>query len=116
MSARDPKIIVVSEVHGLVGRDGQLAALIDGLAAGTRAEPGCTAYRVLRAEGAGEYVLISEWSGEAALRAHYATDHYAYYRSHVTELLASPSDVTVHTIAGTIHPVDPNLPDPGLLG
>lgn len=112
----DPAIMVCAEVHGLTGREAQLRTLIDGLAAGTREEPGCLAYRVLLAEGAGEFLLVSEWADEASLRAHYATAHYGYYRAQVGELLARPSDVTVHHIAHTIHPVDPNLPDPGMLG
>lgn len=112
----DPKIIVVAEIHGLAGRAAELAALLATLAKGSVDELGCGAYRVLETGEPGEYVVISEYSGEAAVREHYTTDHYRYYRAHVDELLARPSDVVVHHVSQTIRAVDPNLPDPALLG
>lgn len=116
MPAADPKIIIVAEIHGLAGRAAELAALLATLAKGSVEELGCGAYRVLETGEPGEYVVISEYAGEAAVRDHYKTDHYRYYRSHVDELLARPSDVVVHHVSQTIRAVDPNLPDPALLG
>lgn len=112
----DPEIIVVAEIHGLAGRAAELAALLATLAKGSVDEVGCVAYRVLETGEPGEYVVIGEYSGEQAVRDHYATDHYRYYRAHVDELLARPSNVVVHHVSRTVRPVDPNLPDPGLLG
>lgn len=112
----DPKVIVIAEIHGLAGRAAELAALLATLAKGSIDELGCGAYRVLETGEPGEYVVISEYSGEQAVREHYRTDHYRYYRAHVDELLARPSDVVVHHVARSVHAVDPNLPDPGLLG
>lgn len=112
----DAAILLIAEVHGLAGRAGELRALLDDLADGTRGEPGCSGFRVLAGDSAGEFVLVESWSGDEALRDHYATAHYRRYRSAVTELLAQPSDVLVHHISSTVRAVDPNPPDPGLLG
>ncbi|HTA05700.1 MAG TPA: antibiotic biosynthesis monooxygenase, partial [Solirubrobacteraceae bacterium] len=64
----------------------------------------------------GEFVLLSSWADEQALRAHYATSHYRHYREQVGLLLARPSDVVVHHLALTVKALDPNPPDPGELG
>jgi quinol monooxygenase YgiN len=115
-SMSEPDRLLVAELHGLAGLQEQLRELLDTLADGARSEPGCAGFRVLSAAEPGEFVLLSEWSDESALRAHYATPHYRYYREHVAPLLARPSDVVVHHVAQTLRALDPNPPDPGELG
>lgn len=112
----DPDLLLVAEVHGLVGRAAELDGLLADLAANSLKEPGCSSFRVLSAAEPGEVVLLSSYVDEAALRAHYGTVHYRRYRSAVGELLARPSDVVVHHVSSTVHARDPNPPDPGLLG
>jgi quinol monooxygenase YgiN len=112
----DPERLLVAELHGLAGRQPELRALLDELAAGSRSERGCVSFRVLAAEEPGEFVLLSQWSEEDALRTHYATPHYRRYREQVGPLLARPSDVVVHHLAASLHALDPNPPDPGELG
>jgi quinol monooxygenase YgiN len=112
----DPRLLLVAEVHGLVGRDAEVRAALADLADGSAAEPRLVRFRVLAAGEPGEYVLLQEWADEAALRAHYRTPHYRRYRERVGELLARPSDVVVHHVRETVHARDPNPPDPGLLG
>ena len=112
----DPGIVMVAELHGLVGRQTELQELLDALAAGARDEPGCLGFRFPTAEEPGEWVLLSTWVDEAALRTHYATAHYRRYRDAVGPLLARPSDVVVHHLDRTVHARDPNPPDPGMLG
>jgi quinol monooxygenase YgiN len=112
----DPEVILVAELHGLAGRQAELRGLLDELADGARAEPGCVRFRVLAAEEPGELVLLASWAGEPALRAHYDTPHYRRYREQVGPLLARPSDVLVHQLAATVHPLDPNPPDAAEFG
>jgi quinol monooxygenase YgiN len=108
--------LLIAEIHGLAGREGELAGVLGDLATGARTEDGCLMFRVLRGDEAGEFVLLAAWRDEAALRSHYAGAPYQRYRAAVGELLARPSDVTVHQVAQTVRAVDPNPPDPGLLG
>jgi quinol monooxygenase YgiN len=112
----DPERLLVAELHGLAGRSEELRTLLDELTAGARGEPGCVSFAVLAAEEPGEFVLLSGWRDEDALRAHYSTPHYRRYRELVGPLLARPSDVLVHRIAATLRALDPNPPDPGELG
>jgi quinol monooxygenase YgiN len=112
----DPGVILVADVHGLVGRGPELRAFLTELSDGARQEPDYVDFRVLAADDPGDFVLLAAWTSESALRAHYDTTHYRHYREHVGPLLARPSDVVVHRIAATVHARDPNPPDPGELG
>jgi quinol monooxygenase YgiN len=93
-------VLIHAELHGLAGRAAELRALLrkhaEGLA-GAEGSLGATAYEPIGGEP-GEFVLDSWWRDEAALRAHYATTEYARYVQRVGELLARPSDATVHAI------------------
>lgn len=109
-------VLLVAEVHGRVGLEPELHTLLHELANASRVEPQCTAFRVLAAEEPGEFVLLASWNTETAMREHYDTEHYRSYRDQVQVLLARPSDVIVHHVGDTVHAVDPNPPDPGLLG
>jgi quinol monooxygenase YgiN len=108
--------LLLAEIHGLGGAQAELSALLEQLATASREEPACEWFRVLRPSEAGEFVLLSMWKDESALRDHYRTLHYERYRMQVGPLLARSSDVTVMTINRAIHAVDPNPPDPGMLG
>jgi quinol monooxygenase YgiN len=109
----DPGIILVADVHGLVGEKGELASVLAELAEGAHAEQDCVSFRVLAAEEPGDFLMLASWRSEEALRNHYATAHYRRYRGRVGPLLARPSDVLVHHLSATIQALDPNPPDPG---
>jgi quinol monooxygenase YgiN len=108
--------LLISEMHGLASRADELQRLLDDLAEAGRAENGCLMFSILRGQELGEFVVIAHWGDEAALREQYQGAPYARYRAAVGELLARPSDVTIHHVAETIHALDPNPPDPGLFG
>jgi quinol monooxygenase YgiN len=112
----DPDLMLVAEVHGRTGLISELSDLLAELAAGAHGEAGCLSFRVLLADDPGEFVLLSSWVSEDALRMHYDTPHYRHYREQVGALLARPSDVVVHHLAATVHASDPNPPDPATLG
>jgi len=66
--------------------------------------------------GAGEFVLDAWWRDEPALQAHYCTADYADYVTRIGELLARPSDVTVHMVERSYRPtanlsLDPSRQD-----
>ena len=112
----DAGVILIGEMHGLVGRHSELEQLLAELAASTRQDPNCLGYHVASLDEPGEYLVVATWRHEAALRAHYTSPAYARYRGAVGELLARPSDVVVHRISATVHARDPNPPEPGMFG
>jgi quinol monooxygenase YgiN len=109
-------IMVLADVHGLMGPRQELEEILTTLAQESRGEPGCDGFRVLAAEDPADFVLLSRWRDEEALRHHYTTAHYRRYRDAVGQLLARPSDVTVLHVDRALAAVDPNPPDPGRLG
>lgn len=117
-AAADPSHaqLLLAEIHGLTGRQAELTALLEELAAASRQEPACEWFRVLHPSEPGEFVVLSMWAGDTALRDHYRTPHYERYRMQVGPLLARSSDVTLMPIGGVIRARDPDPPDPGLLG
>jgi quinol monooxygenase YgiN len=112
----DAGVLLVAELHGRAALAPQLRLLLEELADASSGEQGCTSFRVLAAAEPGELVTLGCWASEADLSAHYDTAHYRRYRERAGELLARPSDVVVHRLSSTVHALDPNPPDPGLLG
>ena len=49
--------------------------------------------------------MVSAWRSDRDLRAHFSTPAYGDYVLAVTELLSRPSDVTIHSVSGTVHPI-----------
>jgi len=102
----DPSHLLIARVHGVAARVADLTAAAEELAAAARTEPGCLGFDVLAPPGGGsELVLVSAWLSDADMRKHFASGAYGRYVSAVTDLLTRPSDVTIHRIAGTVHPL-----------
>ena len=83
------------------GRETALAALRDMIPA-TRAESGCHVYRF--AWDIDDETLLhihEQWEDEAALSAHFASDHMRVFNEALGEVLAAPPDMRVHDVAGT---------------
>jgi quinol monooxygenase YgiN len=110
------QVVLVADVHGRAGLTTELRALLVELAGASRGEPGCVEFRVLAGDVSAEFVLMSAWHDEDALRSHYNSSHYAHYRGHVGPLLARPSDVVVYRVSSAVHARDPDPPEPGLFG
>jgi quinol monooxygenase YgiN len=110
------QVVLVADVHGRVGLADELRALLTQLADASRAESGCVEFRVLAGDDRGEFVLFSAWRDQPALSAHYESSHYRRYRADVGPLLARPSDVVIYHVSRVVHALDPNPPDPGMLG
>ena len=102
----DPSRLIIARVHGVAAREGELIAAADELASASRAQDGCLSFDVLARPGTrSELVLVSAWASESAMSAHFASDAYAAFSAAVTDLLTRPSDVTIHTVSATVHPI-----------
>jgi quinol monooxygenase YgiN len=99
-------LVIHAEIHGLAGRAQELRDLLAQHATALAAAEGCEGARALTPLDAdvGEHVLDALWRDEASLRAHYATPQFTHYVSRIGELLARPSDVTIHYVERTVRP------------
>ncbi|HWI72046.1 MAG TPA: putative quinol monooxygenase [Baekduia sp.] len=86
-----------AEIHGLAGRAGELRDLLAEHAARLAGADGCLGAAAHEPVGGdpGEFVLLTRWRDEAAMRAHYVTPDYTRYSESIGELLARPSDVRI---------------------
>jgi quinol monooxygenase YgiN len=102
----DPSQLLLARVHGVAARSAELRAAAQALADDSAAQDGCLGFDVLAVSGdASELVLMSAWRSDRALRAHFNSDAYGRYVVAVTDLLTRPSDVTIYTVSGTVHPI-----------
>jgi quinol monooxygenase YgiN len=107
-------VLVHAEIHGLAGRAGELRELLRLHAerlTNVQGNLAATPYEPVGSEP-GEFVLDAWWRDEQALRAHYRTPEYADYAQRIGELLARPSDVTIHMIERSYRPTGDTSMDP----
>ena len=107
-------LLVHAEIHGLVGRSRELRELLQLHAQRLVGTPGNLAAHAYEPLGGppGEFVLDTFWQDEPALRGHYQTPDYADYAQRIAELLARPSDVTIHLIERSYRPTGDVSLDP----
>jgi quinol monooxygenase YgiN len=102
----DPSHLLIARVHGVAARSAELRLVAEQLAEDSARQEGCLGFDVLTvAADASELVLLSAWRSDRELRAHFGSGPYGRYVSAVTDLLTRPSDVTIHTVSGTVHPI-----------
>jgi quinol monooxygenase YgiN len=100
-------IVVVGRVRTDESKREQLIRVSQAVAAASREEPGCIAYRVYEdTETPNEFVFVEEWADDAALQQHFATDHIAEFMKAIPEALIGPPDVKFHTVASTMDLAD----------
>ena len=106
-------VVAVGRVYGIASGRAQLIELMRRTAAAARSEPGCHSYDIAETvDGADEFVVVHEWENEGALDAHYRGAAHQAYQQGVFGLLARPSELVIHRIAGSQRPVDPGPMDP----
>lgn len=102
--------LVLARFFPKPGAERRVEAILRGMVASTRQEPGCRRYDFYRTSVAagGEtkaaggtaaaasstvFCLIEQYAGEEAIQAHRETSHYRSYRASIADLLAQPIDV-----------------------
>jgi quinol monooxygenase YgiN len=93
-----PVTRVVLRAVARPGTADQLKALLFDLAAQSRRETGCNAYKVFRSQSDPlEFLCYESWASDDALAAHMATPHVARAFEDGLPLLAEPPDRRVYT-------------------
>lgn len=85
---------VIARLKAQNGKEVALGALLEGLVEPTRAEEGCIQYELLRnLEQPAEFTFVEEWRDEAALAAHFETEHIEQALGALPDLLAEELDL-----------------------
>jgi quinol monooxygenase YgiN len=106
-------VVAITFIHGIAGRRADLRELMRATQPRVAAEPGCVQYRFATTlEDADEYVHVQEWASEDAWRAHQTSPAFRAYQQGLFDLLARPSEMTIHRNAQTTIPEPSGPPDP----
>lgn len=89
-------VTVLARFVAKTGEEARVEAILRGMVAPTRREPGCRRYDLYRttANGTTVFCLIERYTGEEAIQAHREAVHYKAYRASIADLLAVPIEVT----------------------
>src|SRR4051794_3095640 len=99
----DQHVLAITRIHGIAGRRDELRALMRDTEVRVAQEPGCQEYRFATTlDDPDEYVHVQEWTSEDAFSAHQRSAAFQDYQRALFDLLASPSDMTVHRAAQTV--------------
>jgi quinol monooxygenase YgiN len=99
------RVVVIGDIHALMGRRDELADLLVRTQAAARREPGCVAYAFGDVLGEpGHIVVVQEWRDPAALEDHYRSDAFTTYQQEVGPLLSRPSEIRIHDVQQTVRP------------
>lgn len=93
-------LIISGSVRIKEGAGARAAEAARGMAAATRAEPGCLAYRFSSDLGDPSLVYIyEEWESAEALARHFGTPHMAAFRAALPALVAGPATIVRYEVA-----------------
>lgn len=106
-------VIAVAEMFAIAGRRPQLVALLEESERRSASETGCRRYTFAATlADPDRFLLVSEWDSQEALDAHFASQAFADFQFSLDGLLARPSEMTVHTVAGLVRPLNTRPMDP----
>jgi quinol monooxygenase YgiN len=95
-------IVVVGRVRTDSSKREDLVRIGTAVAAASREEEGCIAYRLYEAADVpNEFVFVEEWRDDAALQAHFKTPHIAEFLAAIPNAIEWPPDVKFHEVAGS---------------
>lgn len=90
----DERVFLIAWLKPKPGKEDELAQLLGGMCAPSRAEEGCVFYNLFRsADAEGAFHFIECWRTQAALDAHREEAHYKEFRARLPELIAEPVGV-----------------------
>ena len=105
--------LAIAEMFGISGRRDELVTALTEAERAAAAEPGCVSYAFAATlADPDRFVLVSEWSGRAALDAHYGSDGFARFQFSLDGLLARPSEMIVYDVTASARPVASGPMDP----
>lgn len=89
------EVRVIARFVARKGKEDQLRALLQGMLAPTRAEPGCKLYELYESNSTGRFYFYEAWESPAALDQHAATPHFKHLEQTVGDLVRELFEVNL---------------------
>jgi quinol monooxygenase YgiN len=106
-------VVAVADLYGVSGRRQELVAALTAAEHEAAGQPGCIRYSFATTlADPDHFVLVSEWSDQAALETHYASPGFASFQLSLNGLLARPSEMTVYSVSAAARPIASGPMDP----
>lgn len=100
-------LIALGDIYTQIPSREQVRELMRATQSRVRGEPGCISYVFAEAlDDPGHFVVVQQWQDQASLDAHYRSDAFADYQKQIAEHLVRSSDLRVHAVQASAHPVD----------
>jgi quinol monooxygenase YgiN len=107
------RVVAITRIHGVAGRRRELRELMRATEERVAAEPGSRLYRFAATlVDPDEYLHVQEWASYEAFAAHQRSPAFQAYQRDLFDLLARPSEMTVHRAPRTTVPQPAAPPDP----
>ena len=91
----EPGICVIARAVAKPGNEEGLRKVLNGMLSPTRAEDGCSFYRLFEAREPGLFYFYELWRDEAALNAHVGSVHFKEMQLKLKDLLLEPLEVSL---------------------
>jgi quinol monooxygenase YgiN len=100
-------LVALGDIYAQIPRRERVRELMLATQARVRDEDGCIYYAFAETlDDPGHFVVIQQWSDQAALDAHYRSEAFATYQSEIDPHLVRRSDLRVHAVEASARPVD----------
>ena len=92
-------IVLAAQFTGKPDRKNEILRLVDVVKPLSRAESGCLTYDFYQKQPEGsEFLFFEEWRDQAALDAHFATQHFADFVKALPELIEGAPRIRVYEV------------------
>jgi quinol monooxygenase YgiN len=100
-------IIVLGDVYAQIPHLEAVRGLMRETQERARKQPGCVSYSFAETlDEPGRFLIVQEWSDQAALEGHYRSETYADFQAKLELLLLHSSDLRIYLVEKTIRPVE----------
>ena len=88
-------ICVIARAVAKPGKEGELRDVLAGMLSPTRAEDGCSFYRLFEANEPGLFYFYELWRDEAALNSHVSSAHFEDMQRRFKKVLLEPLEISL---------------------
>ncbi len=96
----DTKMVIIAKVSVKPEKTKDFIAAAKEIIAKSNKEPGCTSYQLYQDPyDTSKFVFVEEYINQAAVDAHFATEHFKAFGPKIGDMVSAPADIKVITVA-----------------